>query len=392
MADTEVIERPKSSAKAPDPVLTAVVERKALAEALADIGALVERRNTIPILSNVMIEAMDGAVRLTGTNLDIEIRETIGATMVTDGAVTVGADILGGIVRELPDGAQVSLAMDGRKLIVSAGRARFTLHTLPATDFPLIAPDEMPTRFTLPAATLRQVIQRISHAISGEETRVYLCGVAMQVRKDEGLSFTALDGKILGTVQVPAPKGAKELADVILPRKMMALLGRLIDGIDDDVTIEASAKKLRFSVGDPESAPLVMTGKAVDGTYPEWRRTMPANNKLLLKVDAAALERGVKRVSLVATERTRGITFAADKDRVTVSYSSALHGDAIEEVPAEFTAAALTVGFNSAFLLNTLRAMGAETAHLAFEDARGPVLFTNPDDKASRWIVMPMNT
>lgn len=391
MADTATLERPRSRSKAPPAPLHCVVERKALAAALSDIQALVERRNTIPILSNVLIEAHEGALTLTGTNLDMEVRETVAAQVVTSAAVTVAADIFGSIVRELPDGCQVELQMDAGSLIVTSGRSRFTLHTLPKDDFPIIAPGELPTRFAMPAATLRAVFRRVAHAMSAEDTRAYLCGVYMEANEAEGLCFTATDGKILATVNMTVPPGAAGMPGVIIPRKAVALIARLIDGLDDEIVIEASASKLRIAVGDAENSPLVLTSKAVDGTFLNWRRAMPANSEALLKVDAGALSRAVKRVALIADQRSRGIALTLATGKVTVGHSNPLHGAATEELPADWDGRELTIGFNSSYLLATLAAMSAETAHVAMSGPRDVALLTNPDDSASRWVVMPMN-
>jgi len=217
--------------------MKATIERAILLKALGHIQSVVERRNTIPILSNVLIEAVEGGLRLMATDLDLQVVETIEAAVDTPGATTVAAHTLFDIVRKLGEGSQVELSASEGKMQVIGGRARFNLQTLPREDFPVIAEGELPTRFDLPAETLKQIIDKTRFAISTEETRYYLNGIFLHVSDDTTpvLKAAATDGHRLARVTVPRPDGAEGMPDVIIPRKCVGELRKLLDEVDGSV-------------------------------------------------------------------------------------------------------------------------------------------------------------
>src|ERR671926_1076999 len=216
------------------------IERAVLLKSLGHVQSVVERRNTIPILSNVLLEAReDGSIRLMATDLDLQVDESVPANVSQGGATTVSAHTLFDIVRKLPEGSQVELTAAEGKMQVVAGRSRFNLSTLPRDDFPVIAEGELPTRFELPAATLRQVIEKTRFAISSEETRYYLMGIFLHVVDDQ-LRAAATDGHRLARVTVAKPDGADAMPDGIVPRKCVAGLRKLLDEGDGSVGVSLS--------------------------------------------------------------------------------------------------------------------------------------------------------
>ena len=257
--------------------MKATIERAVLLKSLGHVQSVVERRNTIPILSNVLIEAReDGSIRLMATDLDLQVDESVPANVTQPGATTVSAHTLFDIVRKLPEGSQVELTAAEGKMQVVAGRSRFNLSTLPRDDFPVIAEGELPTRFELPAATLRQIIEKTRFAISTEETRYYLMGIFLHVVDDQ-LRAAATDGHRLARVTVPRPDGAEGMPDVIVPRKAVAELYRLLEELEGTVEVSLSPTKIRFGLGSA-----VLTSKLIDGTFPDYNRVIPtANDKLL---------------------------------------------------------------------------------------------------------------
>src|SRR5688572_1679647 len=242
--------------------MKATIERATLLKSLSHVQSVVERRNTIPILSNVLIDAsQDGSIRLMATDLDLQVDESIQATVATPGATTVSAHTLFDIVRKLPEGSQVELSAAEGKMQLSAGRSRFNLLTLPRDDFPVIAEGDLPTRFELPAATLRQIIDKTRFAISTEETRYYLNGIFIHA-SDEAqpvLKAAATDGHRLARVTVPCPAGAEGMPDVIIPRKCVAELRKLLEEVDGTVQVSLSETKIRFDLGNA-----VLTSKLID--------------------------------------------------------------------------------------------------------------------------------
>ena len=311
--------------------MKATIERATLLKSLGHVQSVVERRNTIPILSNVLLEAReDGSIRLMATDLDLQVDESVPANVTQAGATTVSAHTLFDIVRKLPDGSQVEITAAEGKMQVVAGRARFNLSTLPRDDFPVIAEGELPTRFELPAATLRQIIEKTRFAISSEETRYYLMGIFFHVVDDQ-MRAAATDGHRLARITVARPDGAEGMPDVIVPRKCVQELYRLLEELEGTVEISLSPTKIRFGLGSA-----ILTSKLIDGTFPDYNRVIPTGNDKLLKLDPKSFSAGVDRVSTIASEKTRAVKIAVDRDKVTLSVTSPENGVATEELAADY--------------------------------------------------------
>ena len=365
--------------------MKATIERATLLKGLGHVHSVVERRNTIPILSNVLLEASpDGGLRLMATDLDLQINETVEAQVSEPGATTVPAHTLFDIVRKLPEGSQVELIAAEGRMQVNAGRARFTLAALPRDDFPIIAEGELPTRFELPAATLRQIIDKTRFAISTEETRYYLNGIYLHVTDGE-LRAAATDGHRLARVTVARPDGADAMPGVIIPRKCVAELRKLLDEVDGTVEVSLSESKIRFGLGNA-----VLTSKLIDGTFPDYSRVIPTANDKLLKIDPRSFEEGVDRVSTIASERTRAVKMTLDRDKITLSVTSPENGTAAEEVPADYAAQGIEIGFNARYLLDILGQIDGDMVEVHLADAAAPTLLRENDNAPALYVLMPM--
>ncbi|HEV2747334.1 MAG TPA: DNA polymerase III subunit beta [Allosphingosinicella sp.] len=368
--------------------MKATIERATLLRSLGHVHSVVERRNTIPILSNVLIEATeDGGIRLMATDLDLQVNETVEANVTQAGATTVSAHTLFDIARKLPEGSQVELSASEGKMQVNAGRARFNLSTLPRDDFPVIAEGDLPTRFELPAATLRQIIDKTRFAISTEETRYYLNGIFLHV-SDEAqpvLKAAATDGHRLARVTVPRPDGAQGMPDVIIPRKCVGELRKLLDEVDGTVQVSLSESKIRFGLGNA-----ILTSKLIDGTFPDYSRVIPTANDKLLRIDPRSFEEGVDRVATIASEKTRAVKMALDRDRVTLSVTSPENGTAAEEVPGDYGSDAFEIGFNARYLLDILGQIDGDTVEVHLADAAAPTLLRENDKAPALYVLMPM--
>ncbi len=365
--------------------MKATIERATLLKGLGHVHSVVERRNTIPILSNVLLEASpDGGLRLMATDLDLQINETVEAQVGDPGATTVPAHTLFDIVRKLPEGSQVELIAAEGRMQVNAGRARFTLAALPRDDFPIIAEGELPTRFELPAATLRQIIDKTRFAISTEETRYYLNGIYLHVTDGE-LRAAATDGHRLARVTVARPDGADAMPGVIIPRKCVAELRKLLDEVDGTVEVSLSESKIRFGLGNA-----VLTSKLIDGTFPDYSRVIPTANDKLLKIDPRSFEEGVDRVSTIASERTRAVKMTLDRDKITLSVTSPENGTAAEEVPADYAAQGIEIGFNARYLLDILGQIDGDMVEVHLADAAAPTLLRENDNAPALYVLMPM--
>ena len=365
--------------------MKATIERATLLKSLSHVQSVVERRNTIPILSNVLVEAKeDGSIRLMATDLDLQVDESVAANVDQAGATTVSAHTLFDIVRKLPEGSQVELSAAEGKMQVNSGRSRFNLSTLPRDDFPVIAEGDLPTRFELPAATLRQVIDKTKFAISTEETRYYLMGIFLHVADDQ-LKAAATDGHRLARVTVPKPDGAEGMPDVIIPRKCVAELRKLLDELEGTVEVSLSPTKVRFGLGSA-----VLTSKLIDGTFPDYNRVIPTANDKLLKLDPKSFMQGVDRVSTIASEKTRAVKMSLDRDKVTLSVTSPENGLATEELPADYGSDGLEIGFNARYLMDILHEIEGDSVEVHLADAAAPTLLRENDKSNALYVLMPM--
>ncbi len=368
--------------------MKATIERATLLKSLGHVQSVVERRNTIPILSNVLIEAnADGSIRLMATDLDLQIVESVEAQVETPGATTVSAHTLFDIARKLPEGAQVSLAASEGKMQINAGRARFNLQTLPRDDFPVIAEGELPTAFELPAGTLKEIIDKTRFAISTEETRYYLNGIFWHVTDDAQpvLKAAATDGHRLARVTVARPDGASGMPDIIIPRKCIGELRKLLDEIEGSVEISLSGSKIRFGLGSA-----VLTSKLIDGTFPDYNRVIPTGNDKLLKIDPHSFKEGVDRVATIASEKTRAVKMALERDKITLSVTSPENGTAAEEVPGDYGAEGFEIGFNARYLMDILDQVDGDSVEVHLADAAAPTLIRENDKASALYVLMPM--
>ena len=373
--------------------MKATIERAKLLRCLSHVQSVVERRNTIPILSNVLIEASaDGRVRIMATDLDLQVVESLDAASVeTAGAITVQAHLLFDIARKLPDGSQVSLETADNRMTVKAGRSRFQLPTLPRDDFPVIVEGDLPTGFELPARLLAELIDRTRFAISTEETRYYLNGIFLHVSDDDQpvLRAAATDGHRLARFTIARPEGAAGMPDVIVPRKAVGELRKLLEeSLDGNVQVDLSASKIRFTLGGEGG--VVLTSKLIDGTFPDYSRVIPTGNDKLLKLDPKSFYEGVDRVATIATEKTRAVKMGVEADKVTLSVTSPDNGTAAEEVPADYRSDALEIGFNANYLKDILHQIDGDTVELHLADPGAPTLIRQDEKSPALYVLMPM--
>jgi DNA polymerase-3 subunit beta len=368
------------------------VERAALLKATSRAQGVVERRTTIPILSNVLIEAEGGQAALRATDLDIEIAESIPAMVERAGATTVPAHTLHEIARKLPDGAMVSLNFDAAsgRLDVAAGRSRFTLPTLPREDFPVMADSAYDASYVAKAAALRRLFDKTAFAISTEETRYYLNGVYLHAPQTAAgaapvLRAVATDGHRLACVDAPAPDGAAGAPDVIVPRKTVGELRKLLEDGEAEVEVSVSPTKIRFRVGA-----LVLTSKVIDGAFPDYSRVIPVGNDRRMQVEPEVFKRAVDRVATVSAERSRAVKLSLDEDRLVLTVTSPDSGSATDEVTVAYADEPMEIGFNAKYLLEIADQIDKADAVFLFADAGAPTLVREGDDESAIYVVMPM--
>lgn len=365
------------------------IERAVLLKSLSHVQSVVERRNTIPILSNVKIEAADGKLTLNATDMDLDMVDSVGADVQTAGATTVSAHTLYDIVRKLPDGSQVELIASGDgQMQLSAGRSRFTLSCLPTEEFPVLSGGELPHNFSVTAAELRTLIDRTKFAISTEETRYYLNGIYLHKAERDGvdvLRAVATDGHRLACVDGPMPSGADDLPGVIVPRKTVTELRKLIDESGDEVRISMSENKIRFAFDNA-----ILTSKLIDGTFPDYQRVIPTGNDKDMEVDCRQFANAVDRVSAISSEKSRAIKLSLSNGLLALSASSPEHGSAEEEIEVNYQGDPVEIGFNSGYLLDITRQIEGEMAQVSLADGNSPTILRETDDTSALYVIMPM--
>jgi DNA polymerase-3 subunit beta len=366
------------------------IERGTLLKAVAQAQSVVERRNTIPILANVLIEADEEKVSFRATDLDIEVVDEVAAQVHRPGASTVSAVTLHEITRKLPDGALVSLSDDGAsgRLSVEAGRSHFQLATLPREDFPVMASAEYASNFKAKAAVLRRLFDKSKFAISTEETRYYLNGVYMHVADTpdgQMLRCVATDGHRLARIDAPLPEGAENMPGVIVPRKTVNELRTLLDDDDAEIAVSVSETKVRFA-----TAEIMLTSKVIDGTFPDYSRVIPNGNSRRLEVDAVEFAKAVDRVATVSSERSRAVKMQLEEDRLILSVNAPDSGNAEEELGVAYGDEKLEIGFNAKYLLEIANQVDRENAVFLFNSAGDPTLMREGNDQSAVYVVMPM--
>jgi DNA polymerase-3 subunit beta len=366
------------------------IERGALLKAVGQAQSVVERRNTIPILANVLIEAEGNTVSFRATDLDIEVVDKCAGIVERAGATTVSAVTLHEIVRKLPDGAMVVLADDGTagRLTVEAGRSNFSLATLPKEDFPVMTTSEYESNFAVPAPVLRRLFDKSKFAISTEETRYYLNGVYMHISDgDDGkvLRCVATDGHRLARIDAPLPDNALEMPGVIVPRKTVGELRKLLDDDDMTIAVSVSEAKVRFATPD-----ITLTSKVIDGTFPDYTRVIPVGNTRKLEVDAAEFAKAVDRVATVSSERSRAVKLTLEDDKLTLSVNAPDSGAAEDELAVAYNDERLEIGFNAKYLLEIASQVDRENAVFMFNSSGDPTLMREGNDTSAVYVVMPM--
>ena len=366
------------------------IERAALLRSLAHVDSVVERRTTIPILSNVMLEAEGDTLSLAATDMDLAIVEKVAAEVAGTGATTAPAHTLYDIVRKLPEGAQVELAHGGEdeRLVLTSGRARFTLSCLAPDEFPVMAGGDLPHGFTLPAGELRALIDRTSFAISTEETRYYLNGIYLHVADGAAgpvLRAVATDGHRLAQVEMPRPDGAEGMPGIIVPRKTVAEVRKLVEDSGETVSIALSETKIRFTLAAVE-----VTSKLIDGTFPDYERVIPGGNDKIMEVDRKAFTEAVDRVATISTEKSRAVKVALSNGSLVLSASSPDNGTATEELEVSYSGGPIDIGFNSRYLLDITRQIEGENARFAMADSASPTLVQDAADTSALYVLMPM--
>ncbi|HPQ50525.1 MAG TPA: DNA polymerase III subunit beta [Alphaproteobacteria bacterium] len=367
------------------------IDRAAFLRALAHVQSVVERRSTIPILSNVRLKAEDGMLSLATTDMDIEITEAIAADVEKGGETTAPAVTLHDIIRKMPEASKVTIELDpsGNFITVRAGRSDFRLSSLPVSDFPQFGGGDYPTTFSTRAADMRALIDRTKFAMSTEETRYYLNGIYLHAAENEGvpvLRAVSTDGHRLARFEMPLPEGAADMPGVIIPRKMVLELGKLLEEAADEIKINLSENKITVAFDH-----IVLTSKLIDGTFPDYERVIPQGNDKIVEVDPKIFSSAIDRVSTISDGKSRAVKITLNGKTMTISANSPESGSAKEEIEVSSDAPDIEIGFNARYLLDiTSQVDAGGGCRLSLSDPSAPTIIQDTSDPSSLYVLMPL--
>lgn len=366
-----------------------LIERSVLLKALSHVQSIVERRGTIPVLGNVKLQAADGKLTLTGTDMDVALTEKVACDIKKEGAVTVPAHTFYDIMRKLPDGAQVDISdKEGSRVVIKCGQSKFNLATLPVDEFPAMTDGEFAHEFTLGSADCKSLLEKPAYAMSTEETRYYLNGIYFHAAQSEGvdvLRTVATDGHRLARTEVALPSGAKGMPGVIIPRKTIQELRKILEGADSEVSISVSETKIRFVYNSA-----VLTSKLIDGNFPDYDRVIPSGNDKMMEVECKQFSSAVDRVSIITSERSRAVKVSLGANSVLFTANSSEQGTATEEIKVSYSSDPIEIGFNSRYMLEMMQQIEGDIVQMFFNDAASPVLVKDTSDAGSLYVIMPM--
>ncbi|MAY99845.1 MAG: DNA polymerase III subunit beta [Micavibrio sp.] len=367
------------------------INRSDLMRALSHVQSVVERRNTIPILANVKMEASGDALKLTTTDMDLEINESVAAKIAQEGTTTAPAQTLHDIVRKLPDGSDVEMTLEpgGSTMTVKAGRSVFKLSCLPISDFPDISSDNLDVTFTLPAADLRAIIDKTKFAMSTEETRYYLNGIYLHAIEKDGVALlcaVATDGHRLAKFEMPLPESAAGMPGIIIPRKTVGEIRKLVEDAADVISISLSASKIRFAFDH-----IVMTSKLIDGTFPDYQKVIPQGNDKVIELNPKAFSAAIDRVATIMTaDKSRAVKLAVNGQNMVISANSPDAGSANEDVSITNDNVEMEIGFNSRYLLDITSQIEGEGCRVVLADSSSPTIIEDLADSSSLYVIMPL--
>lgn len=360
------------------------LQREAFLKPLAQVVNVVERRQTLPVLANLLVLVQDGQLALTGTDLEVEMIARCAVDDAQDGEVTIPARKLFDIVRALPDGSKVTVSQSGDKITVQAGRSRFTLSSLPANDFPSIDEVEATERVEVPEAALKELIERTAFAMAQQDVRYYLNGLLFDLG-DHRLRCVATDGHRLALCETELEAAAQSKRQIIVPRKGVTELQRLLEGGDRVLELEMGRNHIRVKRDD-----VTFTSKLIDGRFPDYEAVIPIGADREVKVDREVLRAALQRAAILSNEKYRGVRIEVSPGQLKINAHNPEQEEAQEEVEADTSVDGLAVGFNVNYLLDALGALRDETVVLALRDANSSALVREAANARSRHVVMPL--
>jgi len=360
------------------------IEREALLRPLQSIIGVVERRQTLPVLANVLMVADDTGLALTATDLEVELQARVAVDVAETGQITLPARKLMDIVRNLPEGCAIRVQVDQDRVVVRAARSRFSLTTLPAGDFPTVEGIGEAQQVSLPQAQLRWLIEKTHFSMALQDVRYYLNGLLLEL-EPQRLRAVATDGHRLALAELAPTLELEEAVQVIVPRKGVQEMLRLLDHSEGAVTLSLGAGHIRVEL--PE---MRFTSKLIDGRFPEYQRVIPSDDGPRMEVNREGLRQALVRASILSNEKYRGVRFLFEGERLRIQSNNPEQEEAEEEIPASYSGEPVEIGFNASYMLDALAAVDEPTVHVYVRDANSSALVFGADSTDIRYVVMPM--
>ena len=362
------------------------IPRETLLKPLQLVTGVVERRQTLPVLANLLIQADEGGLSLTGTDLEVEMIARCPVPVEQPGEVTIPARKLADIWRALPDGADVSVSVEGERATIKSGRSRFTLATLPASDFPKVENADSDVVVSLPQSEIGKLIDQVSFAMAQQDVRVFLNGMLLEIGPNT-LKAVATDGHRLAMASKPCESNAEEgtVKQAIVPRKAVVEMGRLLDEEDVRLSLQLGSNHLKVTKGN-----ITLTTKLVDGQFPDYEKVVPKDASRVLSGDRETLKQGFQRASILSNEKYRGVRLAITAETLTIQANNPEQEEAEETVPVQFSGDQLEIGFNVSYLLDVLSVLDHEKVQMSVSDANSSALLESADESDAVYVVMPM--
>ena len=365
------------------------VEKSLIYKSLSHIQGIVEKKNTIPILSNILLDANNTTLTLSATDMDISITDVINCSIIEPGSVTVSAHTLYDIVRKIPDGNEIEfITNDGNKFSIRSGKSKFSLSCLPKEDFPLIEVDKLNCEFSINSETFLSLIDKTKFAISNEETRYFLNGIYFHKKNLDNkdfLSLVATDGHRLAKNDLSYPNGLIDLPGVIIPKKTIYELCKLLNNLSEDIVINLDPNKIIFYIGKT-----VLISKLIDGNFPDYQRVIPKNNNKVVTTEREKFCEAVDRVSTITSEKSRAIKFRLLKNLINMTSSDPENGTATEDIQVDYQGEEIEIGFNSKYILEIINNIQSEKMILEFNDSNSPLIIKESSNKDLIYVLMPM--
>jgi len=360
------------------------ISREAFLQPLSQVIGVVERRQTLPVLANFMLVARDGRLTVTGTDMEVELISAVSADVTQDGEITIPARKLIDIMKALPDGAKVTFSLSDEKATLSAGRSRFTLSTLPASEFPATDQVESLENIVVNEASLKNMMDKTAFAMANQDVRYYLNGLLFDF-SDQQLKAIATDGHRLAVCDLDGAVDISSDRQLIVPRKGVMELARMLSADEKDVTLAIGRNHVRLVKGDT-----IFTSKLIDGRFPDYKAVIPVGADKQMLVDRATFTQALQRASILSNEKYKGVRLEATGSTIKIIAHNPQHEEAVEEIEAELNFDRLAVGFNVTYLLDALMAIETEQVSLELIDANSSCLVSAPDSDVNRHVVMPL--